>query len=130
MTAAQSGVLLGTKAREISAVVRHRFNRIPGRGLLRLWILATPLWVLGWLWYVRATCIDLIPITASESSKQYVKLCYTNFSGLRTPVPDFAFWEYASIGGTAIGVPVAVLLLGVGVLWASEGVGGGSRPMP
>jgi hypothetical protein len=38
-----------------------------------------------------------------------------------TQVQNFTFWDYASIGLVGLAVPVATLVVGVGILWAIDG---------
>jgi hypothetical protein len=38
-----------------------------------------------------------------------------------TQWPSFTFWDYASIGATAIGIPLGALVLGFGIWWAANG---------
>ena len=90
------------------------------RGLFRIWIVASLIWFVGWLWYVRATCIQ--SVAAGKQGTSIVQFCYTSlYSDWMGQPQDFTFWDYASIGATGIGIPFAVLILGGGILWAADG---------
>ena len=90
------------------------------RGLFRIWVVASIIWFVGWLWYVWATCtLKHVP---GNPENEYTKLCYTSlFSDWMSQVPYFTFWDYASIAATAIGVPIVVLALGSALVWAFRG---------
>jgi hypothetical protein len=90
------------------------------RGLFRIWIVASLIWFVGWLAYVWATCTPMHISGTPEN--EYVQFCYTSlFQDWMRQRQDFAFWDYASIGATGIGIPFAVLILGAGFLWAADG---------
>jgi len=81
------------------------------RGLFRLWIVVSLVWVAGWVGYIRATCVTIV----------YREYCRTGLFGeWLSPLP-FTLWNYANIAAVAVGVPVAILVLGVGLLWAGDG---------
>jgi hypothetical protein len=93
------------------------------RGLFRIWVVSSLFWLAGWLLYVRATCeTKYLPGSAQGAPwKEYVKFCYTGFGEWMTQVQNFTFWDYASIGLVGFAVPVATLVIGVGILWAIDG---------
>jgi hypothetical protein len=83
------------------------------RGLFRIWIIASIVWLVGWLWYVWATCI---PTAGNE-----LLLCYTSFfDDWMTAVP-LTFLDYASIIATGMVVPIVVLAFGSALVWAFSG---------
>jgi hypothetical protein len=46
------------------------------RGLFRIWIVASIVWFVGWLWYLWATCtLKHVPGTPEN---EYTQLCYTS----------------------------------------------------
>jgi hypothetical protein len=93
------------------------------RGLFRIWVVASLIWLIGWHWYVWATCeTKHIPFSSQgEPWKEYVKFCYTGFGEWMTQVQNFTFWDYASIAATGVGVPIAAFVIGFGLLWAADG---------
>src|SRR5262245_5548035 len=63
------------------------------RGLLRVWVVASLIWLAGWLWYVWATC------ERGQDNKLY---CYRSvFDDWMAPVP-LTFLDYASIVATGM----------------------------
>jgi hypothetical protein len=93
------------------------------RGLFRVWVVVSLIWFFGWLGYVWTTCeVKHIPGSAqNEPWKEYVKFCYTGLGEWMTQVQNFTFWDYASIAGTGVGVPIVALVLGLSFLWAADG---------
>lgn len=90
------------------------------RGLLRIWLVASGMWLVGWFLYIWATC-DLKHVPGDQPDNSYVTLCYTGFSGWMTQVRYFTIWDYASIILSGIAVPVAAFILGICTFWAAAG---------
>jgi hypothetical protein len=83
------------------------------RGLLRVWVIASLIWLAGWLLYFWATC------NLNPDNDLY---CYTSFlDDWMKPAPYFTFLDYASIVATGMVVPIAALIIGFGILWAVGG---------
>ena len=84
------------------------------RGLFRIWIIVSIVWLVGWLWYVWATCK---PVTGNE----LLLYCYTSFfDDWMGPVP-FTFLDYAKLIATGMVVPIVVLAFGSALVWAFRG---------
>jgi hypothetical protein len=96
------------------------------RGLFRVWLVASGVWVAGWLIYIWATC-DLKHVPGDEPPNQYVTVCYTNFSGWMTQVSYFTIWDYGSIALSALAVPVGAFILGFCAFWAANGFKGDQK---
>src|SRR5262249_13430539 len=83
--------------------------RVAG-GLFRIWIVASIVWLVGWLWYVWATC--------DGNERLY---CYTSFfDDWMAPLP-LTFLDYAKLIATGMVVPIVVLALGSALVWAFRG---------
>ena len=66
------------------------------RGLFRVWVVASLIWFVGWLWYVWATCKIMEVSHPSQSTpawERYVTLCYTGLGEWMRQVRDFTFWD-------------------------------------
>lgn len=83
------------------------------RGLLWAWIVASLVWLVGWLIYVWKTCSPGL-----EGDTCYTSL-WSAFQDRQT-LPE-SIWDYATIVMSGIIVPVAALILGAAVLWAVGG---------
>jgi hypothetical protein len=76
-------------------------------------VVASIIWLAGWLCYVWATCKPV-----ATSNQLY---CYTNvFDDWMKQVP-LMFLDYVSIVSTGLVIPIAALVIGAGLLWAVEG---------
>lgn len=92
------------------------------RGLFRLWLLGSGIWLAGWFIFIWATCeLKQYPGSGDKPWEAYVQICYTGFSSWMTQVRNFTVWDYASIVGSGLAVPVAALVIGLGVLWVKDG---------
>lgn len=83
------------------------------RGLFRLWIVASVVWVAIWFTFIWATC--------TTHANGQVTFCSTDFSGWQSEWGGFTFWDYARIAEIALGIPVLILALGSALLWALSG---------
>jgi hypothetical protein len=90
------------------------------RGLFRAWLVASGAWIVGWFFYIWATC-DLKHVPGQEPANLYVTLCYTGFGGWMTQVQYFTVWDYLSIALSGVAVPIAAFVLGVCILWTIDG---------
>src|SRR5437870_1511027 len=86
------------------------------RGVLRIWLVASATWVVGWAGYVRWTCQRVL---YGPTEGQW--FCYVGFSDWMPFVSDFGFIHYASLASVALGVPLTILVLGAGTWWAITG---------
>jgi hypothetical protein len=82
------------------------------RGLFRIWVVASIVWLVGWLWYVWATC---------KTDNERLLYCYTSFFDDWMQRGDFTFWYYAKLIATGMVVPIVVLALGSALVWAFKG---------
>lgn len=89
------------------------------RGLFRVWVIASVVWVGGWTAYVLTTC-NRVHVPGSPEGT-LTKVCYTGLSGWQSQVPSFTFADYASLVATGLGIPLIVLGLGAGVAWIAKG---------
>ena len=86
--------------------------------LFWVWIVASLAWCVGWLMYLRTSCIAEDPVEP--------EWCYTNLFG-SSMSNDFTIWDYVSIGLSGIAVPVIVLVAGVAILRGFRRDNSGSR---
>jgi hypothetical protein len=84
------------------------------RGLLRVWAIGSAAWLVGWTCYIWATCNRF-------ELGDYALFCLSGFSGVRTRLEFFSFWDYANVFMMGAIVPIAALILGVGVRWIIKG---------
>jgi len=79
------------------------------RRLFVAWVVASLLWLGGWLAYIRWTC--------GAEAPDEPELCYTNlFSDAMSS--RFTIADYASIALSGLAIPVAVLVVGAAIWWA------------
>jgi len=79
------------------------------RRLLLAWIVASLVWLGGWLVYIALSC--------GAEAPDEPELCYTNlFSDAMSS--RFTIGDYASIALSGAAIPLAVLLIGAAVWWA------------
>jgi hypothetical protein len=91
------------------------------RRLFWLWIVASCAWFVSWLIFILATC-EFRHFPSNEPSNLYLWQC--RFSEWMIQVRFFTVWDYGSIILYAVSVPLAVLILGLGTLWAIDGFKG------
>jgi hypothetical protein len=95
------------------------------RGLLRVWVVGSLVWFVGWIIYIAATCeLKHVP---GDAEGVLTTLCYTGFSGWMTQYGSFTALDYASIAASGLSVPAAALLAGIGISWAVNGFHAGPR---
>ena len=81
------------------------------RRLLLAWIVASLLWLGGWLVYIKLSC--------GAEAPDEPELCYTNmFSDAMSS--HFTLGDYASIALSGVAVPLAVLVIGAAIWWATH----------
>ena len=85
------------------------------RGLLRACIFASAVWFCGWLGYVWVTRSTLDP--------EHVYYYTTPFNEWQSSGP-LSFGNCVGIFVTGISVPIAMLILGIGVFWVVAGFKG------
>jgi hypothetical protein len=81
------------------------------KGMLRLWIAASVVWLVGWAAYVFKTC-------EFQNVQWY---CYTGFGEWMSPITYLTFWDYASLIATGMSFPLVALVLGAGTWWVING---------
>lgn len=85
------------------------------RGLFRLWITASVLWIVGWPVYIASTCARP---SADPAHRLY---CRADFGQWFPALDDFGPWEYATIAFYDLAPPLAVLLAGWAATWIITG---------
>src|SRR5262245_7481619 len=80
------------------------------RGLLRLWIIATVLWLAGFVWYFWThLCIY---------STDNRLMCLVGEDDWVGRLSEFSISTYGRLSMIALSVPVGVLLIGYAIAWA------------
>jgi len=88
-----------------------------GRGLLRLWIFASAIWLISWGAYIWISRLDAL----EDATGQRFIAFHTGFgAGWKEP-KDFAFADYLSVASVGLGLPFIVLGLGYGACWVIAG---------
>jgi hypothetical protein len=89
------------------------------RGLSRIWLLGSSLWIAGWLVFVWQSCV---PQAGASPISLGLMFCRVSlFDDWMMQPRYFGFTEYGYIVGTALSLPVLCLVLGCIVWWiASE----------
>ena len=82
------------------------------RGLFRLWVFASAVWVASWGAYVW--------LTRLVGPEDFLALHIDFGTGWKEP-RFFTFGDYASLVSIAFGIPLAVLVLGCGARWVIAG---------
>ena len=77
-------------------------------GLLRLWAIASAIWLIGWTLFVRQKCL-------SNPDGSY--LCMHDGRGLQDARGAVASWGPLELYLLGFTVPVAVLVLGAVIVW-------------
>jgi hypothetical protein len=75
------------------------------RGLFRIWVVCSAVWIAYWLWWLAGGCRNY-PIGT---------MCHGWL------LRELDLGEYVQLAGFVIGPPVAVFAVGLGVLWAVRG---------
>ena len=87
------------------------------RGLLRLWLFASTLWLISWAAYVWLSRIE----AAEDTTREPFLAFHTDFGKGWTAASDFALGDYLSLAAIGIGIPLAVLMLGFAACWVAAG---------
>jgi hypothetical protein len=92
------------------------------RGLFRLWVFASVVWVTSWGAYVWLTRLEG-PITLQDTGEKLEGFLafHTDFGTGWKELSRFTFGDYASLVSIAFGIPLAVLVLGWGARWVIAG---------
>lgn len=77
-------------------------------GLLRLWLIATAAWLVGWAFLIHQTCHSLPDGTL---------LCAARPDGWFAHLGAFATWTYFKLLLLGLSVPVGFLVLGIAAVW-------------
>ena len=87
------------------------------RGLLRVWVLLSVVWVAGWAFYVWESRLTA---TEDATGRQFVAYHIDFGRGWKEP-KDFSATDYLRVASIGIGFPVAVLGVGFAIGWAISG---------
>src|SRR5262245_1944818 len=87
------------------------------RGLLRLWLFASTLWLISWAAYVWLSRIE----AAEDPTGEHFLAFHTDFGRGWKAVSAFALGDYLSLAAIGIGIPLAILILGCGAWWVAAG---------
>jgi hypothetical protein len=87
------------------------------RGLLRLWLFTSALWLISWAAYVWLSRIEAVEDTTGQPFLAF----HTDFGKGWRAASDFAFGDYLSLAAIGIIIPLAVLILGCGAWWVAAG---------
>ena len=77
-------------------------------GLLRLWAIASALWLIGWTLFLRQQC---------HSTPDGSFLCRHDRPELQQARGALASWDPVGIYLFGFAVPIAVLIVGIAVVW-------------
>jgi hypothetical protein len=91
------------------------------RGLLRLWLLVSAIWLASWGAYVWFSRIA----GAEDTTGEYFLAFHTDFGEGWKELKDFGLGDYLSLAAIGIGIPLAVLIIG----WIIAGFRRNSRAM-
>ena len=87
------------------------------RGLFRLWVFASAVWLASWAVYVWLSRLEA---TEDATGRTFVAF-HTDFGKGWRELSAFTFGDYASLVTIAFGIPLAVLILGYGTWWVVVG---------
>jgi hypothetical protein len=73
------------------------------RGLLRLWLIGSTAWLIGWILFIRGRCHAL---------PDGGLMCQNDRGGILSFLGDFAAWTPLQLYLLGLSVPVAVLVVG------------------
>jgi hypothetical protein len=82
------------------------------RGFVRLWIVASLLWIAAFIWYLRASC---------SYSADDVLDCWTGDEDWMMPISYFSIRDYARLGMIGASVPLGLLFFGYVIAWVAKG---------
>jgi hypothetical protein len=86
------------------------------RGLFRLWIVGSAIWIVGWSIYVWNTC------WAAADAKDPFVICRTSlFSGGMREVRAFNLSDYVDLAVSVFLIPVGTLVGGLIIAWIVVG---------
>lgn len=80
-------------------------------GLLRLWLIGTAAWLMGWAFFIHQTCHSL------PNGKL---MCGARPDGWFAHLGEFAAWTYFKLFVLGISVPVGILVLGAAAVWLTR----------
>jgi hypothetical protein len=86
-------------------------------GFFRIWILFSALWLAAWVFYVWDSRLIA---TEDQTGRQFVAY-HTDFGGGWKELSEFSAFDYVSLAGIGLGLPVIVLLAGAWIAWALAG---------
>jgi len=75
-----------------------------GRGLFRLWLIASAIWLIGWVLFIRGRC-HALPNGGF--------MCRNDRDGVLAFLGDFAAWTPMQLYLLGLVVPAAVLVIGL-----------------
>src|SRR5262249_23230850 len=87
------------------------------RGLLRLWLFTSALWLISWAAYVWLSRIE----GAEDTIVEHFLAFHTDFGSGWKAVSAFALGDYLSLAAIGIGIPLAVLIFGYSIWWVAAG---------
>jgi hypothetical protein len=87
------------------------------RGLFRLWIFASAIWLILWSAYVWVSRLDAMEDTTGRSFVAF----HTGFGNGWTELKDFTLGDCLSLASVGFGLPLAFLGFGYGVAWIVAG---------
>jgi hypothetical protein len=91
------------------------------KGLFRLWLVVSAGWLI-WFFgsHVWLGC-GYTEIYPPYGARTVVPACHINPFGEWVPVTDFAFRQYFSVFAWGIGVPIALMAIGLISRWVAQG---------
>jgi hypothetical protein len=78
------------------------------RGLFRLWLVASAAWLIGWVLFIRGRCHPL---------PNGGMMCEHDRAGILSFMGDFVAWTPFQVYLLGFAVPIAVLVVGLVVVW-------------
>jgi hypothetical protein len=90
------------------------------KGLLRVWIALSALWLIGWASFVRLNRLD----GQVDGTRERLVAYQSSFRPAWTELSNFTIFDYLSVIGIGIGVPIIILCASKVILWVSEGFRG------
>jgi hypothetical protein len=99
------------------------------RGFLRLWIVATGIWIAGWAWHYAAICRDSDGVvyisgfncSPRERQAEMAAFLASKPSGGFTIGPPILEIGATEIGITLVGIPLGILAMSLLAAWVIRG---------
>jgi len=85
------------------------------RGLLRLWVFASLIWVVSWAAYVWFSRLE----EAEDPTGRTFLAFHTGFGKEWKEISEFGFEDYLGLSAIWLGIPLAVFVLGY-VVWRAR----------